>query len=62
MFQFLDGFKPIMQAWGTSIEALSPESCNAGSRRTWIDTKYCGKAISIKKTIKITSLNTNALG
>ena len=46
----------------TSIEALRPESCNAGSSRTWINTSYCGTVIGIKKTIKITSLNTVTVG
>ena len=47
---------------GMSIEALRHESCNAGSKRAWIDTSYCGTVIGIKKTIKVTSLNTVIVG
>ena len=43
---------------GTSIQALRPKSCNAGSRKAWIDTTCCGTVIGIKKKIKTTSLNT----
>ena len=37
---------------GMSIEAPRPENCNSGSRKTWIDTSYCGTVLGIKKDDK----------
>ena len=47
---------------GTSIEAPRPESCNASSRRAWIDANYYGTVIGIKKMIKVTGVNTITIG
>ena len=58
MFWFLDSLKPNYISLGTSIEAPRPKSCNASSRRTWINTSNHRPVISTEKMIEIASLNT----
>ena len=63
VFRFMDVLIPDnYESLVMILKAPRPTSCNASSRQAWINASNSRTVVGLKKTIKITSLNTATVG